>query len=1314
MKRASILRVCYVLLLLCIPASMLCVMAGAGPWVQYLMRSSSTLARYLPLIQPFFPTWPQYFAVQTFAALIAVGAVWYWASAGARWLGRPALNWRHMFAGAAAAYALWGGLSYLWSAWPYGTQGQVIRELPLYFMAVAAMFLCARERDWLRAAKVYAASALAAVLLQTVLIFWEARPHLPRLWEALADRPFAFAVPFVMGWTVALSAAGCLTAMWLYEDESSRRKIRTGFTIITICAAAVIAWFLIALDGTLPGLMRRAARLGSPSASLVDYHRGLRDIFVDNPLFFGNVNFSIGIALTGLHITVGLAVHRLILFVRRNRATAGQNEPASPGDDISTGLLVLLALAGAGVFGFLVVVAGSLAGRIAAAVSAFAYLICVLPLKRRWLYAAVPLTLAAAAGIMVLSVPGWRRKAWEHATGPKSTMHLRVVYWWAAGDMFLERPAHGWGAGAFPAIYPTFRPPLGSKLKYVRWVRPTHPHNEYARVLCELGLVGGLFYIGVLGFAFPVSYLAIRRRPLKTRLVGYGVWCGALAFAVQATFSKAPMSWTSGTSYWVILGLLAATSHWLGERPPPAAPQPVRIKPDAAVALVIVVALIGWGWWDWGVGGWKSQAAMSKASTYGRGMSKAGVRWRNHLIMREFVERERPRSLWPTHVLYHDYVTCWFLANEGRAPEARRLLLRLQQDASPDYLKVRLLLATCHAAVGDIPEAHTEAVKYLDKNPYDYLITPGKDEGAYEALAAFDLPGATFLLEHHLREDPEASEARLALARFYVRILQKRELLSDPQAYLAAYPYDLEAHNIVHLSKGRKTAGPSQPPPSTALARSYLARDLKAMALKQLEKYLDKARGDLTAYRLMTELDPDRAAGLLAGRLTALRKDTDELRERLSALDPPLTVQGLAAMLEKDQSGALWARAREVGLDAARAAEDMVRLLRIEKARLDAACEMARYALKAGDNGRAREIAMSVLQHDPAHIEAFRLLGEMDPAATAPLLAKSILRRFGDDFAHHMLLAELYHKIGERRRTLLHAREAHVRKRTDTAPFSLLAKLDRSKAIQELQQFVTTDPPGGRSRSVEWQYSMQPLGLLLAKLCLDQMDELQGRVEPEPLEAVELNRALKDLRGRTLWMLSFAVSIEMQNLDIYRLLYRVDPTQAIRGLRTYVCTCPGDVMNRLDAHLVSGDDAGAKAVAGEVFEWFSPDPRRDEDQFGERLAARPRQARELVKVRLSQAAGYAHVEALALLLRFYAEQGRWREAEKLVTAAQDRAGIHPYVLVVPAAAYLSERGATGAGPLRQLHTRFPGVFAETVPAGDSGDPMRAKGQPSDG
>ncbi len=676
MRRASAAKLCYGLLLACIPASMLLVVGLPASLAQPLHAEHPSLAGFLDAyILPRMPSWPQYLAVQTLAALIAGCGLLYGLG------GESALVWKRLgqrvlFTALVAGYAAWAGLSYLWSAWPYGTRGYFIRELPFYFLCLAAAFLCAREERWLTYAKVFATAAFAEAALQGIL--------------------------------VVQAAHG------------------TGQTF--------------------------------------------RQAFQDSALFYSNVNAACAVVLTGSFIVVGFAINNIVEAVRKRGPVPS-----------STILLWTAAPIALAAFGFIVIAAGSLAGYLAAGLGAFAYALCVLPLRRRWPAVLAVGAVGAACIVAIIASDALWVKSLRFVLAPERTTSLRVVDWIACKELYLRRPVQGWGMGTFPATYAQFQPPLARRLPFTQGLRTTHPHSEFARIAADQGLVGLALYAAILIYAFTVSYRALRRRALKTRLVGYALWAGGLAFVVHCTFGREPMMWSFSANYWLLLGVLASAAYWpSGEAPAPARPAAEeRLKPEPAAWAVwaLAAASLAWAWWTWGVGGYESIVALNRSTAAQLQMHVPGKAQAEFREFRQALDEARPRCLWTEEILYGDYVIGWFETAHSEWTKGAQQLEKVLMVA-PDFLDSRLFLAECYMGMGQPGDAMVQVEGYLAQNPYllDDGPTPGSSPAqvdeylrrdaakvtGYDVVASLaGLDAATRVLEEHV-------VSRLALPKDWV------------------------------------------------------------------------------------------------------------------------------------------------------------------------------------------------------------------------------------------------------------------------------------------------------------------------------------------------------------------------------------------------------------------------------------------------------------------------------------------------------------------------------------------------------------------
>jgi putative inorganic carbon (hco3(-)) transporter len=99
------------------------------------------------------------------------------------------------------------------------------------------------------------------------------------------------------------------------------------------------------------------------------------------------------------------------------------------------------------------------------------------------------------------------------------TVDIRLFYYQNTVDMIIESPStllFGRGIGSFSAYYPLFRDKriaygLGEKnLEF----RVEHPHNEHLEILSDLGIIGYLFFVGLV---LSAIFLLLRKNDILSK-----------------------------------------------------------------------------------------------------------------------------------------------------------------------------------------------------------------------------------------------------------------------------------------------------------------------------------------------------------------------------------------------------------------------------------------------------------------------------------------------------------------------------------------------------------------------------------------------------------------------------------------------------------------------------------------------------------------------------------------------------------------------------------------------------------------------------
>jgi len=104
----------------------------------------------------------------------------------------------------------------------------------------------------------------------------------------------------------------------------------------------------------------------------------------------------------------------------------------------------------------------------------------------------------------------------------------RWTWWQEAAGGFSDRPFGGWGAGSFPVVHRLYR---DDQLSVVQ------PHSVPLQFLVETGIVGGLLAIGAIFTLLGVAYLRIRALPPgRSRDLGVPLLAAGVAWSVHGIF----------------------------------------------------------------------------------------------------------------------------------------------------------------------------------------------------------------------------------------------------------------------------------------------------------------------------------------------------------------------------------------------------------------------------------------------------------------------------------------------------------------------------------------------------------------------------------------------------------------------------------------------------------------------------------------------------------------------------------------------------------------------------------------------------------
>ncbi|MDP8966992.1 MAG: O-antigen ligase family protein, partial [Actinomycetota bacterium] len=407
--------------------------------------------------------------------------------------------------GLLAGFAVWCGISLLWSVAPDRTWAHVNRAIAYTLVVVLAMTLASSmpralsrvAYGWLLVALATALYALAGKIIPGVEILGIDFNH-----TALASRlraPLEYWNALGMVMVLAIPIALRLTTDVTRHDATRLAALAAFFVLfVTLCMTysrgGILACFTAIAVLTVLGGQRL---------------RGLAVVAV-------TIIISIPV--------LGLAFNR--------PALKGINVPLD--ERVADGILLGLVTAGC---------------LIALLVAGWG----MLHLERRtpWDEERTQLVwrgLAALAAILaiftvgaILTAPdgpgGWADRAWEKfsqtsrddVSDPSrlvsSNSGNRWVWWQEAAGAWSDKPLHGWGAGSFPVTHRMYRDVELSV---------TQPHNMPLQFLAETGIVGALLVCGAIAFLLFTALDRLRAMALgRERDLGVALFAAAVAWLVH-------------------------------------------------------------------------------------------------------------------------------------------------------------------------------------------------------------------------------------------------------------------------------------------------------------------------------------------------------------------------------------------------------------------------------------------------------------------------------------------------------------------------------------------------------------------------------------------------------------------------------------------------------------------------------------------------------------------------------------------------------------------------------------------------------------
>lgn len=135
----------------------------------------------------------------------------------------------------------------------------------------------------------------------------------------------------------------------------------------------------------------------------------------------------------------------------------------------------------------------------------------------------------------------------------------RINRWSAALRMFEEKPVMGFGPGTYKFKYAPYQHSSQLTIISTNFGNLGNAHSEYFGPLAEMGVLGLLTFLGIIGIAvykFVLLYLELKNRELKVILMG--VFLGWCTYLIHGTLNNYLDLDKANVPFWGFLAILIA------------------------------------------------------------------------------------------------------------------------------------------------------------------------------------------------------------------------------------------------------------------------------------------------------------------------------------------------------------------------------------------------------------------------------------------------------------------------------------------------------------------------------------------------------------------------------------------------------------------------------------------------------------------------------------------------------------------------------------------------------------------------------------
>jgi O-antigen ligase/Tfp pilus assembly protein PilF len=352
-----------------------------------------------------------------------------------------------------------------------------------------------------------------------------------------------------------------------------------------------------------------------------------------------------------------------------------------------------------------------------------------LPKRRVW--AGVVLALIALLGFFA-APPGQRvsQELWEIAV--KSSAKTRAWDWWVGYQMFRTHPLVGIGLGDYKREFLAYKADFltTERGKYYQQTighiqRAAQAHNEYVQILAEMGVVGALVVLFLLGALARSVWRRLRQAPsLDAKVLTLALSAGVIAFLSDSLFSFPLHLPANALAMVFLLGALQSRALGKPQGTITLGKRAARITAGIVLVIALIVSLLAYQDWraDYYLDLGMRQAKLGENEKAKQALEKSvqldlapaeALYWLGVIALREddlarareYFERTLPR--FTTESGYYQLALVYFRL--GELDQAKRYLdLLLAMDPSPDLKPDALYLQALLVSQTGSPEKAIE------------------------------------------------------------------------------------------------------------------------------------------------------------------------------------------------------------------------------------------------------------------------------------------------------------------------------------------------------------------------------------------------------------------------------------------------------------------------------------------------------------------------------------------------------------------------------------------------------------------------------